>query len=199
MINLSSYADMYVSNLVGSVLQKLYYEDHNVSFFKHYNTFSIPLKSVNDAVLKSGNIVQILYHEFKPGTIKAAYNPMMDWINALYERYYASELSFEAFLDKAGVYSLHKSIYIRYRESGVCERTEEVIPIENEYEHDKFLKGLIGIFNFVSEKLPLLIVLNKMHLASLSVYEYIYKEITENPNNKLAFICTINEVFAVPD
>ena len=196
---MSSYADMYVSKLIDSVLQKLYYEDHNVSFFKHYNTFSIPLKSVNDAVLKSGNIVQILYHEFKPGTIKAAYSPMMDGINALYERYYASEQSFDTFLDNAGVYSLHKSIYSKYRENGVCQRIEEVIPIENEYEHDKFLKGLISVFNYISEKVPLLIVLNKMHFASLSVYEFLYKEITENPNSKLAFVCTINEVFAVPD
>ena len=196
---MSSSADMYVSNLVDSVLQKLYYEEHNVSFFKHYNTFSIPLKFVNNAMLKSGNIVQILFHEFQPGAIKAAYSPMMDWVNALYGRYYAAEQSFESFLDNAGVYSLHKNIYVKYRENGICQRTEEVIPVENEYEHDKFLKGLIGIFNYVSEKVPLLIVLNKVHLASLSTYEFLYKEITENPNNKIAFICTINEVFVVPD
>ena len=196
---MSSYVDMYVSNLVSSVLQKLYFEEHNVSFFKHYNTFSMPLKAINESVLKSGNIVQILYHEFKPGTIKSAYNPMMDWINALYDRYYAAEQPFETFLDNAGVYSLHKIIYSKYRENGFCQRTEEVIPVENEYEHIKFLKGLVGIFNYISEKVPLLIVLNKMHLAPYSVYEFLYNEITENPNNKLAFICTVNEVFAVPD
>ena len=196
---MSADADMYVSNLVDFVLQKVYYEDHNVSFFKHYNTFSIPLNVVNEAMLKSGNIVQILYHEFQPGVIKGAYCPMMDWINALYERYYSSELTFETFLDNAGVYSLHKNIYVTYREKGFCERTEEVIPVENEYEHDKFLKGLIGIFNYITEKVPLLIVLNKMHLAAISTYEFIYKVITKNPNNKLAFICTINEVFVVPD
>ena len=196
---MSSYADMYVSNLVDSVLQKLYYVDHNVRFFKHYNTFSIPLKVVNDAMLKSGNIVQILYHEFQPGVIKGAYSPMMDWVVALYDRYYSTEQTFETFLDNAGVYSLHKSVYTNYRENGFCQRKEEVIPIENEYEHDKFLKGLIGIFNYISEKVPLLIVLNKVHLASISSYEFIYKEITENPNKKMAFICTINEVFVVPD
>ena len=188
MINLSSYADKYVSNLVDSVIQKLYYEDHNVSFFKHYNTFSIPLKYVNDAMLRSGNIVQILYHEFQPGVIKGAYCPMMDWVNALYERYYSSEQTFETFLDNAGVYFLHKSVYVKYRENGVCQRIEEVIPIENEYEHDKFLAGLVGIFNYITEKVPLMIVLNKVHLAALSTYEFLYKVIAENPNNKLAVI-----------
>ena len=113
---MSSYTDMYVSNLVDSVLQKLYYEDHNVSFFKHYNTFSIPLKAVNNSMLKSGNIVQILYHDFQPGVIKTAYNPMMDWVNALYGRYYANEMSFETFLQNAGVYSLHQQVYMSYRE-----------------------------------------------------------------------------------
>ncbi len=196
---MSSYADMYVSNLVDSVLQKLYYEDHNVSFFKHYNTFSIPLNVVNQAMLKSGNIVQILYHEFQPGVIKGAYCPMMDWVNALYERYYSSEQTFETFLDNAGVYSLHKSVYVKYRENGVCQRIEEVIPIENEYEHDKFLAGLVGIFNYITEKVPLMIVLNKVHLAPLSTYEFLYKVIAKNPNNKLAVICTLNEVFVIPD
>ena len=196
---MSSNAEMYVGNLVAFVLQKLYYETHNVSFFKHYINFSIPLSSVNDAMLKSGNIVQILYHEFQPGTIKAAYSPMMDWINALYDRYFASEETFDEFLEKAGVYSLHKNIYIKYRENGVCQRKEEVIPVENEYEHQKFLYGIIGIFNYISEKVPLLIVLNKVHLAALSTYEFLYKAITDNPNNKMAIICTINEVFAVPD
>lgn len=190
---------MYVSNLVDSVLQKMYVEDHNVSFFKHYNTFSIPLNSVNDAMLATGNIVQILYHDFVPGLIKAAYSPMMDWVNALYGRYYANEQSFETFLDNAGVYALHKSIYVKYRECGVCQRTEEVIPIENDYEHDKFLMGLIGIFNYVSHKVPLLIVLNKVHFASCSTYHFLHKMITDNPNNNIAMICTINEVFVVPD
>ena len=196
---MSSYTDMYVSNLVDSVLQKLYYEDHNVSFFKHYNTFSIPLKTVNNSMLKSGNIVQILYHDFQPGVIKTAYNPMMDWVNALYGRYYANEMSFETFLQNAGVYSLHQQVYMSYREKGVCERVEEVIPVENDYEHDKFLKGLIGIFNYVSGKVPLLIVLNKVHLASYSCYEFLYQMISGNPNSKIALLCTINEVYVVPD
>ena len=94
-----------------------------------------------------------------------------------------------------GVYS----IMLQYREKGVCQRSEEVIPIENEYEHDKFLTGLIGIFNYVSQKVPLLIVLNKVHLASHSFYEFLYRFITDNPNYKIAIICTINEVFVVPD
>ena len=161
---------MYVSNLVSSVLQKLYYEDHNVSFFKHYNTFSIPLNVVNQAMLKSGNIVQILYHEFEPGVIKGAYCPMMDWINALYERYYSSEQTFETFLDSAGVYSLHKNIYVKYRENGVCQRIEEVIPIENEYEHDKFLAGLMGIFNYITEKVTVnLMSWNEICLSEISM------------------------------
>ena len=196
---MSSYADMYIGNLVDSVLQKLYYEEYNVSFFKHYNTFSIPLKSVNDAMLKSGNIVQILYHDFQPGVIKSAYNPMIDWIIALYNRYYSTEMTFDTFLDNAGVYSLHKPLYTGYKENGFCQRIEEVIPIENEYEHNKFLSGLIGIFNYFSQKVPLMLVFNRVHLASLSTYEFLYKFITENPNNKIAILCTINEVFAVSD
>ena len=199
MIHLSSNAEKYIGDLVDFVFQKLYYEVHNVSFFKYYNTFSIPLDSVNNAMLKSGNIVQILYHDFKPGVIKAAYSPMMDWVVALYERYFAAEQSFEEFLDAAGVYSLHKVLYTQYRENGVCQHTEEVIPTENDYEHEKFLKGLVDIFNYVSQKIPLLIVLNRVHYASLSFYEFFYHIITENPNNKMAFICTINEVYVVPD
>lgn len=181
------------------MLQKLYYDDRNVSFFKHYNTFVIPLKSVNDSMLRSGNIAQILYHEYQPGTIKGAYAPMIDWVIALYDRYYSLDMTFEQFLDNAGVYSLHKKIYITYRENGSCLRQEDFVPIEIDYEHETFIKGLIKIFNYVSEKIPLLIVINKLHLAALSSFEFVYKMINENSNAKIALICSFNEVYNVPD
>lgn len=196
---MDSYSETYVSNLVDSVLQKLYYDEHNISFFKHYNTFVIPLRSVNDAMLRSGNVAQILYHEYQPGTIKGAYTPMIDWVIALYNRYYSLESTFEQFLDNAGVYSLHKKIYESYRENGLCKRQEEFIPIEIEYEHDTFIKGLIKIFNYVSEKIPLLIVINKLHLAALSSFEFFYQMVSDNANSKIAIICSFNEVYNVPD
>ena len=49
------------------------------------------------------------------------------------------------------------------------------------------------------EKVPLLIVLNKVHLASYSCYEFLYQMISGNPNSKIALLCTINEVYVVPD
>ncbi len=196
---LDSYSDTYVRNLVDSALQKLYYDEHNISFFKHYNTFVIPLKSVNDAMLHSGNIAQILYHEYQPGTIKGAYAPMMDWVIALYNRYYSLDVTFDKFLDDAGVYSLHKKVYITYRESGLCSRQERIIPVETQYERETFTKGLIKIFNYVSERIPLLMVLNKLHFAPLSSFEFLYTLIRENANSKIAVICSFNEVYNVPD
>lgn len=196
---MDSYSDTYVSNLVDSVLQKLYYDEHNVSFFKHYNTFVIPLSSVNKAMLRSGNIAQILYHEYQPGTLKGAYTPMMDWVVALYNRYYSLDITFEKFLEDAGVYSLHRKVYMSYRENGYCLRQEEIILIEEEYEHDSFIKGLVKIFNYISEKIPLLIVVNKLHLAALSSFEFFYKLMCENANNKIAVLCSFNEVYNVPD
>ncbi len=190
---------MYVSNIVDSMLQKLYYEDFNVSFFKHYNTFSIQLKDINSAVLKSDNIVQILYHEYKPGNMQAAYQPFIDWIIALYNRYYAAEVSFEQFLENAGVYSLHRNLYVSYKENGRCERLEDVIPVETDYEKDTFINGVIGILNYVSQKIPLLIVLNKIHLAELSVLELVERMISKNPNSKIVIMASYNEVYTCPD
>ena len=182
---------------MASFLQKLYYDDHNVNFFKHYNTFLIPLRVVNESMKKSGNVAQILYHEYQPGTIKGAYHPMIDWVIALYGRYYAKEVSFDQFLEDAGVYSLHRRIYASYKENGVCERTEEIVPVEMEYEHERFVKGLIGVFNYISERIPLLIVLNKVHLASYSAFEFLLKMINDNANSRIAMICSFNEVYTV--
>ena len=190
---------MYVSNLVDSMLQKLYYEDFNVSFFKHYNTFSIQLRDINSAVLKSDNIVQILYHEYKPGCMQAAYQPFLDWIVALYNRYYSTEVTFDRFLEDAGVYSLHRNLYISYKQYGRCERLEDMIPVESDYEQDTFINGMIGILNYVSQKIPLLIVLNKIHLAQLSVLELIERMISKNPNSKIIIMASYNEVYSCPD
>lgn len=196
---MDSYSDTYVSNVVDSVLQKLYYDEYNVSFFKHYNTFVIPLSSVNKALQRSGCIAQILYHEYQSGNLKGAYSPMMDWVVALYNRYYALDVPFEKFLEDAGVYSLHRQVYMSYRENGECKRAEEFILIEKDYEHETFIKGLIKIFNYISEKIPLLIVVNKLHLAALSSFEFFYKLMCENANNKIAVLCSFNEVYNVPD
>ena len=196
---MASYSETYVAKLVDSVLQKLYYDDHNVHFFKHYNTFVIPLRSVNAAMRQSDNIAQILYHEFQVGGIKGAYSPMFEWVNALYDRYYAKEVSFEKFLEDAGVYSLHRRVFISYKQSAVCERTEEVIPVETEYEHNRFVGGLIHVFNYVSQKVPLLMVLNKVHLAANSTLECLYRLINDNANERIAIIGSLNEVYTVPD
>lgn len=196
---MDSYSEMYVSNLVNSVLQKIYYEDTNVSFYKHYNTFVIPLRDVNAAVLKSGNIVQILYHEYKQGTVQAAYQPLLDWIVALYNRYYSNEVTFEQFLENAGVYSLHRNLYVTYRKTGRCSRLEDLVPVEADYERDTFINGLINIFNYISQKIPLLIVLNKLHLAELSVLEVLERMISNNRNNRIAIMAGYNEVYTTPD
>lgn len=196
---MDSYSDTYVSNIVDSVLKKLYYDDHNVSFFKHYNSFVIPMSSVNKAMIRSGNIAQILYHEYQPGTIKGAYAPMMDWIVALFNRYYAHDVSFEQFLEDAGVYSLHKGVYISYRENGFCIRTEEVIPVEMEYEHEVFVKGLVKVFHYIAQKVPLLLVINKLHFAPHSSFEFFYKLLVENGDNRIAAIISFNEVYNMPD
>lgn len=196
---MDSNSGMYVSSLVDSMLKKLYYEDFNVSFFKHYNTFSIQLKDINSAVIKSDNIVQILYHEYKPGGMQTAYQPFIDWIIALYDRYYSTEMTFESFLKAAGVYSLHINLYVSYRQSGHCERLEDMIPVESDYEKQTFINGMIGIINYISQKIPLLIVLNKIHLAQLSVLELVENMISTNSNSKIIIMASYNEVYACPD
>ena len=119
-------------------------------FIKYSNTFTIKFEDVLVASNDSETAVQTLYHEFKPGLMQASYAPLMDWIGALYKRYFL-QMEYNDFLESCDVYPLHVNVFKSYFECGTCRRVETIVRNEAEYEHQHFINDIIKIFNTVSE------------------------------------------------
>ena len=155
-----------VTNLVESMLGDANDRNGKLLFIKYSNTFTIKFEDVLVAANKTDTMVQTLYHELKPGLMQGAYAPLMDWIGALYKRYF-SGMDYADFLESCDVYPLHVSIFKTYFECGTCRRVETIVRNEAEYEHDIFIKDLIKIFNTISEIVPVLLIFENLQYLSL--------------------------------
>lgn len=168
---------------------------NNILFIKHYNTFNIKKKDMEDILLNNNN-VKLLYHEYKSCEFQKAYDPILPWIKELYFEYF-SDVEIDVFLDECDVYSLQKPIFKSYFEKGFCERDEDLIITEIRYEYERFLTSLYNILCYISLKIPLVIVLNKLHSSSLSILEFIKMFLNAKGNGKIALISTYNEAYNV--
>ncbi len=187
-----------VTNLVESIINDANEKNGKLLFIKYSNTFSIKFDDVMEAANKNKTVVQTLYHEFKPGIMQPAYCPLMDWIGALYTRYF-SEIDYMEFLDDCGVYPLHKNIFRTYFEKGICRRTEIVIRNEVEYEHDLFIKDIIKIFNTISQSIPLLLILDNLQYCEKSLLEFLYYLTQKNTKKNFSVLADFNEKYEVAD
>ena len=137
------YIHTYTHNLFNSTTK--------ICVVKHYNTFEI----TENIIPPLSNFVQhIYYHDFSGVIMQNAYEPFLDIISDMYKKYYAPKLSdndditenINNFWRECNVYPLHFSILTSYVKTGVCSREEDLILSEAQYEHDRFLDGIVNIF-----------------------------------------------------
>lgn len=175
-------------------------EDTNrgkILFIKHYNSFYVNEEDISN-VVKESDRAKLLFHKYNNSEIQDPYEPFLEWIKDLYIKFFKKQ-SIDEFLDKCDVYYLHKSIFKSYIESGVCIRKEEIIISEIKYEKIMFIKSLCNIFCYISSKVPLIIVLNELHLSNPSVIEFIKGYIADKREKRILFLASYNEAYKIND
>lgn len=187
-----------VNSLVESIINDTNEKKSKLLFIKYSNTFSIKFEDIIVASNKSNTSVQTLYHEFKPGLMQPAYCPLMDWIGALYKRYF-SDMDYAEFLEDCDVYPLHINIFKTYFECGTCRRVETIVRNEFEYEHDIFIKDIIKIFNTISENIPLLLIFDNLQYCEESLLNFLHYLISHNTVKKFSVLADFNEKYEVAD
>lgn len=193
---MKAYSTLYIHKLVDTLKNNLSIKENNIIFVKHYNTLNVLEEDVHACVDKEEDL-KFLYHEFSSEEMQRAYEPFLEWIKELFEVFYKASMTTEAFLEACGVYKLHKDTIQSYLESGCCKRNEDIIVIEVEYEQRKFLKSLIDILLFISKAHPLLLVLNKLHLANYATLSFLLEFIQKSNTDRIALLVTYNEVFPI--
>ena len=193
---MESYSQLYTRKIVDSIIHGLEHKHSSVLFVKHYNTLNVPIDDIQKAVKKSDGNIELLYHEFSPSKMQEAYEPFLGWIKQMYYKYY-SAMTVDDFLEKADVYYLARSALSSYILTGRCERTEDIIVVETEYEFKQFANSLANLVSYISRDHTLFLVLNRLHLAENSTLTFLYKFISKSIDNT-SLLANYNEAYVVP-
>lgn len=191
---MESCSQIYTRKIVDSIIHGLEQRHSSILFVKHYNTLNVPIDSIQEAVEKSNSDIEFLYHEFSANKMQEAYEPFLGWIKQLYFKYYYS-VPLDDFLEAADVYYLSRSTIKSYIMQGECERTEEIIVVEVEYERKQLASSLVKILSYISKEHTLFLVLNRLHLAENSTLNFLFHFIGKSYDN-ISLLANYNEAYA---
>ena len=193
---MESCTQMYTRKIVDSIIHGLDQNHSSILFVKHYNNLNISMDSIQEAVEKSSSDIEFLYHEYSATRMQEAYEPFLGWIKQLYFKYYY-RVPLDDFLEETDVYFLSRPTIKSYIMQGECERTENIIVVEVEYERKQLIKSLINILTYISKDHTLFFVLNKLHLAEDGTLNFLYHFINESYSN-ISLLANYNEAYAMP-
>ncbi len=171
----------------------------NNSFFvvKHYNSFELREKDLLKISKEyGGKKYSCFFREYKRGNMVDGLDPFLFLVRKMYEMYY-SNLSLSEFLDRFQIYSLHRSIFTSYIQSGYCQRGEDLILSEVEYErelvYDEIIRMLVGI----SKEHPIILGINGLNELSKFALEIFTKLLDTPENGKIIVVAAFNDLHSV--
>ncbi len=182
------YIKTYTDNLISS--------SSKVCLVKHYNTFEITKELLPFETDKN---IDVYYHNYSGNLMISAYEPFLNIIKDMYLKYYTDSTynSITDFWKDCGVYPLHYSILTSYIESGICTREEELILGESNYEHMRFLDGIINILVKISKEHRILVYINNINKAATSTLELIYKLYSSDISHNVFLFAAYNDLSSV--
>lgn len=193
---MESCSQLYTRKIIDSIVHGLEQKHSSILFVKHYNTLNVPVEDISDAVKESKIDIELLYHEFNSNKMQEAYEPFLGWVKKLYFKFYYN-VPIDDFLEKCDVYYLSRSTIKTYITRGLCEREENIIVVEVEYERKQFADSLAKILSYISQEHTLFLVLNKLHLAENSTLNFL-SEFIRNSCDNISLLANYNEAYVVP-
>lgn len=167
----------FIESIVSSIGNKM----NNFVFVKHYGKYSIDPENVRDAMMAYEDI-EIYYTHFANNEMVGSFEPFLTIIKNCYIKFY-SDISIDEYLEKFDIYQLQKSFFKSYIDSGSCERYEPYILDEIEYEKEKIVESVANIIITLSEKHPMLVMIDNVHMIPRTTIALL-KHLIDNPNNK---------------
>lgn len=160
-----------------------------------YDSCDITKEMVEECVGDNKD-VRVFFYEFSPDKMAEAYEPFLDWIKDIYMESDCDTP--EQFMEKCNVYPIHQKMFSDYIKNGIFKRTEPVIIPEIAYDRQRIMDSIINIINYGTKEKRIIFVLGKLHYAGHSTVNFIRKIINDKKENKLAFLCTYDEIYGIP-
>lgn len=182
-----------IDRLINQLVKKSAHSKDKALFIRHYDGYSIDAGCVKKIVEDAGFFC--LDHEFSLYGIQSAFEPFLDWTKELYPK--SGEGSIRDFLKKCRVYPLHYGILESFIETGACVRWEDILLHEISYEQTRMMKNIINIFQYMSEKKPIFLLLNRVHLAQSSSLCFLYQLISRLKECNVYIFGAYNEDYKI--
>ena len=162
-------------------------------FIKHYD-----IEDFNKAdfiqLLPEVSSVECMYHKYTAGDLYEAYEPFLNWIREFYQKYYANTQTAEDFLKACNIYSLHVEPFATYLRDAYCQRKEDVMYKEINFEKHNIITDLIHILRYIAQNRKLIFILCAFHLAPQSSIHLLLQILKLSVSN-LHFIIVYNDSF----
>lgn len=180
------------STFVKRVVSNIGAQSNNFVIIKHYGSFGIISEDAKNAMIAYPE-VYISYHQFDNNEMVGTYEPFLNIIKNVYQKFYFKD-SIDEFLGEFDIYQLQKSFFKSYIESGSCMRTEPFILDEIEFEKEKMNESVSNIIMDLSNRHPMLIMINNLHMASKSTISLLYYLSSCEGNKNIGIIATYNDL-----
>lgn len=197
-VNIKEKEEKFINKLINSMVNSIENQAKNkVVFVKHYNTFDLPKQRMEYVYKKFEDEIAIFHYDFSLRSIQGPFEPFLDNIKELYDRFYKDEMSIKDFVRECEVYKPVRKIFENYLDKRDVERREQIIIPEVAYERTKIVESIINILKYVSKEHKIIFVLNRIHFARISTLYMLRKYMLELENNNLGIIITYNDVFCI--
>lgn len=181
--------DDFLYSLKSTFLPSIGLKSNNFLLVKHYNSFYFSSSDINTLTEDAKNL-NIYFHEFTPSTIIGPFEPFLDII----AEYCNSEpTDLDEIFGTCNVYSLHRAMFYSYIKNGNGKRTEDILLDEVSFERTKLIDSIVHMLLYISQKRPILFVINELQSAGPSTLNLLNNIISQVSNQSIGVLATYNE------
>lgn len=155
----------YVQSLCGRTIPN----DCNIALIKHTGIIEITEEEIAD-MLPAEYSDRIFYYSFKKNYMEEAYAPFLDIIKQLIN---AAGISAKEHIENSKIYTLHKSIFESYFNTGRAKRIEEPFFSEVKFEKEMIFKGILSMLVRAVDGKDVYIVLDRINYSGTSTLEFL--------------------------
>lgn len=184
--------DKYYNGVIEQVYSSVGKTEQNIVMVCYNNDFSISGLDKIKQYSENEDDIYFTWHEFEKGSLIEAYMPFINTVCDIYRKYVDD--NFQEFLETCGVYYLQQCVLKSYYETGVCIRQESVLLDEVEYEQKRMTEAVASMLKHIAEIRPIVIVINRFHMAAKSSMELVNLLLKE-PSRNIGIVLGTNLQF----
>lgn len=157
---------------------------------RHYNTFVFTEQGKEQTERDYPDAIVCL-HDFRLSDMVSVFAPFLDFAREAFGQ--LSEDAIDRLLDECNIYSLHRSIFKSFLQSGTCVREENLLIDEVAYEQDKIATAVVEIVSHLAGDRQVIFLLNDMQYANGSSMHFIHNLIEDEMCHNIVVIAAYNE------